>query len=115
MIEESVRFDIDTKTEISAKQIKQEEKHIKAFGNALPHNGHTVFRINPETMEIVVVPFMKTTFVFGQDPLKTKKKIFVEDGFRYISALNKKTALKKFKKGSDGFKSIKLDKSFING
>lgn len=115
MVEEKVKFDIDTKTEISTKQIKQEEKHIKAFGNALPHNGHTVFRINPETMEIIIAPLMKSEFVFGQDPTKIKKKIFVEDGFRYVSALNKKTAMKKFLKGSDGFKNIKVDKSFING
>jgi len=44
--------------------------------------------------------------MFGEN----KKEIIVKDGFVYIAALNKKNALKKYNKGSNGGKQLGNEK-----
>jgi hypothetical protein len=87
--------------EISIKQKKQVEK--KFIGDIIPHNGHKVWKINKETLEIEEAKYLNTAFYIGKE---NKKEILVTDGFEYVSALNKKNALKLFTKGKVGGKEI---------
>jgi hypothetical protein len=89
------------KLEISIKQKKQVEK--KLIGDIIPHNGHKIYKINKETLEIEEAKYINTTYnISGEN----KKEIIVIDGFEYVSALNKKNALKLFAKGKVGGKEI---------
>ena len=89
------------KLEISVKQQKQIEK--KFIGDILPYNGHKIWKINKETLEIEEAKYTNTTYnISGEN----KKEIIVVDGFEYVSALNKKNALKLYSKGKVGGKEI---------
>ena len=87
--------------EVSVKQKKQVEK--KLIGDIMPHNGHKIWKINKETLEIEEAEYLNTDFFIGKE---NKKEILVVDGFEYVSALNKKNALKLFTKGKVGGKEI---------
>ena len=87
--------------EVSIKQKKQVEK--KFIGDIIPHNGHKVWKINKETLEIEEAKYLNTAFYVGKE---NKKEILVTDGFEYVSALNKKNALKLFTKCKVGGKEI---------
>ena len=91
----------ETKIEISVKQKKQVEREL--IGKILPHEGHTIYQINDETLEIEKAKFSNVTYQFGGE---NRKEIIVKKGCTYISALNKKNALKKFKQGKNGSKPI---------
>jgi len=99
-----LELNIKDKTEISVKQKKQVEKQL--VGDIVPHNGHTMWKINNETLEIEKAKYMNTAYIVGGE---NKKEILVIDGFTYISALKKDTALKKFHKGENGGKNIDKD------
>jgi hypothetical protein len=90
-----------SKIEISVKQ-KKEVKH-DLIGKIIPENGHSIFKINKETLQIELAKFSNITYHFSGDD---KKEIITENEFVYISALNKKNALKKFKKEDNG--SVKI-------
>lgn len=87
--------------EVTIKQKKQVEK--KLIGDIMPHNGHKIWKINKETLEIEEAKYLNTAFYVGKE---NKKEILVTDGFEYVSALNKKNALKLFAKGKVGGKEI---------
>lgn len=89
------------KLEISIKQKKQVEK--KLIGDIIPYNGHKIWKINKETLEIEEAKYLNTAFYIDKE---NKKEILVADGFEYVSALNKKNALKLFTKGKVGGKEI---------
>lgn len=87
----------DTNIEVSVKQQKQVEHQF--LGKIIPHQGHKLWQINKETLEIEEAKFTNTTYkMFGEN----KKEIVVKDEFAYVSALNKKNALKKYKNGNNG-------------
>ena len=95
----------DTKIEVSVKQKKQIEHQL--IGNLVPHDGHKIWEINKETLEIKEAKFTNTTYqMFGDN----KKEIIVKDGFSYVSALNKNNALKKHKNGLSGGKELGNEK-----
>lgn len=88
--------------ELSVKQKKQVEYEL--IGKIIPHENHTIWQINIETLEITKAKFSNATFVvIGQ---QNKKELIIKDGHYYVSALNKKNALKKFHKGENGSKEI---------
>lgn len=87
------------KIETSIKK-RKEAKHVFA-GKIKPHGGHTIWEVNNETQEIVKAPYANATYYHGEE---NKKEIIIKKDHSYISALNKKSALKKFKKGSNGSK-----------
>lgn len=89
------------KLEISIKQKKQIEK--KFIGDIEPYNGHKIWKINEETMEVEQAKFSSVTFAYNQE---NKKEIIIQNGHFYVSALNKKNALKLYKKGKVGGKII---------
>lgn len=93
------------KTEISVQQKKQVEHTL--IGNIVPNEGHKIWQINKETLEIEPAKFRSITYnVFGEN----KKEIVVKDGYAYVAALNKKNALKKYHKGSNGGKQLGSEK-----
>lgn len=95
----------DTNIEVSVKKKKQIEHQF--IENIALNEGHRIWQINKETLEIEEANFTKTTYqMFGEN----KKEIIVKDGFVYVAALNKKNALKKYKKGCNGGKKLGTDK-----
>lgn len=92
-------------------QIGEEKKYeLTLIGLIVPHVNHKLFEIDPKTRAVKEVDYYyEETIDFdpkwkqGQ-PLKIKKKVIVEEGKIYISALNTKNALKHFDKGSNGSK-----------
>ena len=87
----------ESKIEISIKQQKQKE--LEFIDKIIPHDGHVIWEINKETLEVSKAKFSNATYNLIGD---NKKEIIVKQGFAYVSALTKKTALKKFKEGKNG-------------
>lgn len=84
--------------EIVAEQ--QQEKKLQFAGSIRPHRGHTLYKVNVKTLEIDKAEFEKQDISFEevQNKKKPNKKIIIEDGFVYISALNEKNVIKKMPK-----------------
>lgn len=97
------------KTEVVANQKKQIEHEL--IGKIIPHEGHVIWQINKETLEIDRAKYSNATYVFGGE---NKREIITKDGFAYVSALNKKNALRKYKSGKDGGKHIDPEPLKIN-
>lgn len=89
------------KLEISIQQKKQVEK--KFINDIVPHNGHKIWKINEDTLEVEEAKFSNVTFVLNSE---NKKEIIIQNGFSYVSALNKKNALKLYNQGKIGGKDI---------
>lgn len=89
------------KTEVSVKQKKQVEHEL--IGKIIPHEGHKIWQINKQTLEIEEAKYSNATYVLGGE---NKKEIITKDGYAYVSALNKKNALKKYNQGRNGTKNI---------
>lgn len=89
------------KIEQSIKQQKQIEYEL--IGKIIPHEGHIVWEINKETLKIERAKFSNATYVLGAE---NKKEIIIKEGFAYVSAFNKKNALRKYKNGKNGSKQI---------
>lgn len=89
------------KMELSVQQKKQIEHEL--ISKIIPHENHVIWQINKETLEIEKAKFSNATYVLGGE---NKKEIIIKDGFAYVSALNKRNALKKHKNGSNGSKNI---------
>jgi len=95
--------------ETKKKQTLQFWKTIK------PHRNHTLWQINKTTLEITKAVFnLNTTYKLnwrwkkGDKPLGYGALI-TETNCEYVSALDKKNALKKFKEGNDGNKFNKRE------
>ena len=83
---------------VKTAEVKKQEKKL---GVIKPHKGHTLFEIEVKTMSINL-PEFETIEVDWTKDSSNKSKLKVKEGCVYISALNKRNALKKFKKGSNG-------------
>jgi len=77
------------------------KKQVKKLGVIKPYKGHSLFEIEIQTMNINLAEF-ETIEVNWAKNSSNKSQLKVKEGCVYISALNKKNALKKFKKGSIG-------------
>ena len=84
--------------------VKQQEQRteLKYLGSLRPKNGHTLFKVSRATGEISEASFEEIDVVYNQvnskkdvENLRTKKKVIVEEGYFYVSALNKKNVLRK--------------------
>jgi len=94
-----------TNIELSVEQRKQVQYQF--IGDVVPHEGHKIWEINTETLEIEEAKFSNTTYqMFGEN----RKEIIVKKGFSYVAALNKKNALKKYKNGVRGGKQLGTEK-----
>lgn len=76
---------------------EQESKTLKKVATLRPQKGHTLFKVNKETLEISKAEFEQVEITFGEarDGKKPRKKVITEDGFFYITALNVKNVKKK--------------------
>ena len=88
------------KVEIHQEANKQHEKQQKFLGSIKPKKGHTLFKIDVNSWNIDKAKFETDTIVWdgvgdAKNQLK-KRKLIVEDGYFYISALNKDNAMKKY-------------------
>lgn len=87
------------KIEVNVKQQKQVEHQL--VGRITPHKGHRLFEINVETLSIKLAEYSNTTYqAFTED----KHEVIIKKGHVYVSALNKRNALKQYKKGKNGSK-----------
>lgn len=84
------------KTELQVQ--KQQEKKATLVGQITPHRGHKMFSVNTVTGFVKEAEYDKTcetVYVIGQS---NNKRIMIEKDCVYISALNKKNAIKHYKK-----------------
>ena len=87
--------------EVSVTQKKQVE-HL-FVGKIVPFEGHKIWKINVKTLEVEEAKYTNATYhLFSEH----KKEIIIENGFDYVSALNKENAIKKHKKGLNGSRPI---------
>ena len=99
--------EINFKDEVKLHTEKQQEKKIQFIGSIQPHQGHTCYELNTETGIIEEAKFERVAAVFT-DPKYSKDgeksvepnrlKLMIRDNCLYTTALNKKNALKKFRK-----------------
>ena len=99
--------DLAPKITIEQSQEQEQESRIEFDTRIVPHQGHAVWEIHTETMDINKAEFEETDLIF--DPkytkgsvLHIKRKLIKNDGCFYTSALNKKNAFKNYKKGFNG-------------
>ena len=92
-------------TEISVKQKKQVEHEL--IGSLVPHEGHVIWKINKETLEVEKAKFSIISWSATGEP---KKQLVTQDGYAYVAALNKKNALKKYHQGRSGGKELGNEK-----
>ena len=95
-------FQEKDKMEISVQKKQQKEKEL--VGKIIPHAGHKVWEIDDENLEIKEAKYEQQNFIFGIQ--NSNPEIIIRNGFSYVSALNKKSALKKYKQGTNGSKEM---------
>ena len=88
------------KMEISIQKKQQKQKTL--VGKLQPHNNHKVWEINIETLEVNEAKYQQVSFIIGKSIEGQNKELITTEGFAYVSALKKSTALKKYKNGDNG-------------
>ena len=100
-------IDSKSKTELSIQKKQQIEREF--IGLIIPHNNHTIWEINNETLTIKKADFVKKPIILGES--QNNNEILERKGHTYISALNKKNAIKKYKLGKSASKEV-IDKPY---
>lgn len=99
---------VDPQTQIQKEQEKKFELVLEQTIH--PHQGHKLFEINMITGEVKEAEYdLKQDWIFQigwkkGDPIASQKALLKRDNCIYISALNKKAALKKLNNGQNGSK-----------
>lgn len=70
------------------------DKKDKFHGTFKGERGHTLFKFDPSTNEITIAEYELLPADY-RNPKKVKKKVVMQAGCQYVSALNKKNAAKK--------------------
>lgn len=95
--------ELEVKTAIEIQ--KEQEKQLKLTGSIIPHNNHMLFEIEQSNGKAEV---RRAEYEMGEAKMVDgvlvlgNKKVIEKPGCTYISALNKKSALKKYYKGENG-------------
>jgi hypothetical protein len=84
---------------ISEEIVKPIKKELKLIGTLRPQKGHKCFEINTITNEISEATFFEDYVSMFSSSYERKKKLKVKEDCVYITALNQKNALKKYKNG----------------
>ena len=95
---EDIGKDLDTTSEIVAK--KEQKKEDKKVTTIKPHRGHTLFEWNIAESELVEATFEKTDVDYLAVINKynvARRIVIMKAGCIYVSALNKKNAMRKLK------------------
>lgn len=74
---------------------KQQEKQIKFLGSHTPKRGHTLFEVEIATGKINIAILEGEIVLDSNGKPTLNKKLLAKEGHAYVSALNKKNALKK--------------------
>lgn len=78
------------------KEIKKEiEKQLKKVGVIRPYRGHKIFRVSKDDLSISDPKWMDPIVSFKNGKDVVQKRIETEEGFFYLSALNKSNCKKK--------------------
>jgi hypothetical protein len=93
-------IELDPKVVVEQQAEKDQRKEKTLLGTIFPHKGHTLYKLDLETEEVSLAKYSSDYNVDQTIP----KKVIVEEGYYYVSALNKENALKKFRKGKSGSK-----------
>ncbi len=68
----------------------------KFLGSVSPSKGHRIFQLNTETGEVTEAHVEGKLIELPDGRKEIRKQIFVRDKYLYISALNKRNAIKRF-------------------
>lgn len=74
-------------------------KKLSKVSNVKPYRGHTLFKVDKTTLEIIPAT-IEDSDVTSKDKAGMTvrhKRVVVEEGYAYFSALNKKNVIKKLK------------------
>ena len=82
---------------ISEEIVKPIKKELKLIGSIQPQKGHKCFEINIITNEISEAEFFEDYVSMFSSSYERKKKLRIKIDCIYITALNKKNALKKYR------------------
>ncbi len=88
---------LQSKEEIKLHAEKQIEKQTKLVFRMRPHYGHKCWQYNRDTQELSLAEFESQAIDFkaaANGEVALKRKIVVKDNCIYVTALNKKNALK---------------------
>jgi len=101
-----------TKDKVVITKQQEQEHQLVLQGRLFPHPNHKVFEVevvNGETLVREPEFKLDTTYKFNPhykkgDPIAKKSEVIIKQGCYYVVAMNKETALNKFKKGLNGSK-----------
>jgi len=79
------------------KQVAPIKKEKELLGTLYPKKGHKCFEINTITENIIEAEFFEDIVSMFSSSYERRKKLKVKENCVYITALNKKNALKKYK------------------
>lgn len=68
----------------------------KFLGSVSPNKGHKIYQLDTETGEISEAHVEGKVIELPDGRKEIRKQIFVRDKFLYVSALNKRNAVKRF-------------------
>jgi hypothetical protein len=95
-MEEITRYRLDSK---EIKEIRNIQSEYTLVGSIKPKKNHRVFEYNFETKEIKEAIYLEANITYSLDGNHIKKRKIVKNkGCIYVSALNKKNALKRINK-----------------
>ena len=98
------------KDKLEAVKQQKEVQELQYVDTIYPHENHKLYKICKKTGAIVEAMFLENvTYRFRLnwkkgDKIPPHKELIIEQGFDYVSALNERTALKKFKERKSGSK-----------
>jgi hypothetical protein len=72
------------------------KKELKLLGSLNPQRGHKCFEVNTITNEVSEAEFFEDYVAMFSSSYERKKKLRVKENCVYITALNKKNAIKKY-------------------
>lgn len=79
---------------------QNQQKETKLLGSRKIIRGHTLYKLNLETLEVSPAEYVKKTEICWQDAKNgvIKKQVIKEKNHVYLSALNIKNAIRKFER-----------------
>lgn len=77
-------------------EMEKKEPETKLLGSISPKKGHRLFQLDTETGEVTEAHVEGKLVEMPDGRKEIRKQVFIRDKFLYISALNKKNAIKRF-------------------
>ena len=77
-------------------EMENKGPETKFLGSVSPNKGHKIYQLDTETGEISEAHVEGKIIELPDGRKEIRKQIFVRDKFLYVSALNKRNAIKRF-------------------